>query len=281
MKTQPLASPLAVCAALTLLVTGAVQATVIYQDNFDGASGSLLQGRSPNLVNTTGNTYTTLAPTSQLQVNGSGWLGTTGTGGVAWLALPTISSGDVITLTVSMRPASTTSNFIAVGFSDGTSDLITKGTAWALLRGSGNANQGQVLVRSGNGTSGVLYNPGTQEPDWGGASPSTMTLIYNTGTGNLQARLGATTLFNGIIDYNGVTDTPAPLSALTHVSIQWLSENSLSSGTPGYVDSLQVDVVPEPASVALLLAGGVAAGVLRWRKNRRANALSLLNNPGE
>lgn len=272
MKNQIPAFALSVCAALALLATNAAQATVIYQDDFSGTAGSQLQGRSPNLVNTTGNTYTTLAPTNQLQINGSGWLGTTGSGGVAWLALPAISLGDTITLTVSLRPESTTSNFIAIGFSDGTSDLISKGTAWALLRGGGAANAGQVLVRSGNGTNGVLYNPGTQEPTWGGSSPSTMTLIYNTGTGNLQAKLGAATLFNGIIDYNGVTDTPAPLSALTHVSIQWLSENSLSSGSPGYVDSLQVDVVPEPSTTALLVAGAVCVGVLLRRKNMAKKA---------
>jgi len=224
------------------------QGKTIYQDNFGGDAGSLLQGRSPDTVNTTGDTYTTLAPTSQLQVTGSGWAGTTGSGGVAWLPLPALSSGDVITLTAGLKPASNASNFIAVGFSNGTSDLITNGSVWALLFGSGAPGQGRVVIRSGMGENGVLYKSATREPAWEDSAESILTLVYNTRTGNLRVSLGSDTLFDGPISYNDAADTPAPISALSHVTLQWFDQNPISDPNAGSIDSLQVEISPAPTT---------------------------------
>jgi len=230
-----------------ILATGAGYAKTIYQDDFGGEAGSQLQGRSPDTVNATGDTYTTLAPTSQLQVNGAGSAGTTGTGGVAWLPLPELSPGDVINLIATVRPASNTSNFIAVGFSDGTSDLITNGTVWALLFGNGASNQGRVVVRSGKGEKGVLYKSGTREPGWEEAAASTLTLSYNTRTGNLKVSLGPDDLFDGPIAFDDAADTPAPVSALSHVTLQWFDQNPVSHPEAGFFDSLQVEIIPASA----------------------------------
>lgn len=235
------------CAAAVLIATGTGHGKTIYQDGFGGEAGSQLQGRSPDTVDATGNTYTTLAPTSQLQVNGSGSAGTTGTGGVAWLPLPELSPGDVITLTAGLRPASNTSNFIAVGFSDGTSDLITNGTVWALLFGNGASNQGRIVVRSGKGENGVLYKSGTREPGWEEATTSTLTLCYNTRTGNLKVSLGPDTVFDGPLAFNDAVDTPAPISALSHVTLQWFDQNPVSHPEAGIFDSLKVEISPDSA----------------------------------
>lgn len=232
------------CAVAVIFVAPTGQGKTIYQDHFGGEAGSQIHGRSPDTMNETGEAYTTLAPISQLQVNGSGEAGTTGTGGVAWLPLPPLSPGDVITLTTSVRPASNMSNFIAVGFSDGTSDLITNGTVWALLFGNGASNQGRIVIRSGTGENGVLYKSGTREPGWEEAAASTLTLSYNTRTGNLKVSLGPDTLFDGPIAFNDVADTPAPISALSHVTLQWFDQNPVSHPEAGIFDSLQVEITP-------------------------------------
>ncbi len=251
---------------LALLLPLTSQAAVIYQDDFAGTAGSLLNGRSPNVTNTTGNTYTA---TSTLEVNGSGRAVITSGSGFASIALPTINLSDTITITASIRPQNNASsdNWIGLGFGSSAAAMTTSGTAWAILRGGfTHANQGRVSIFSGNNTAGQVYGSSAQEPTWGGSSPSTMTLTYVVGTGNLTVALGAATLFDGIIDYGGVADTAAPLSALSQFTIQWNNQDVSTNPTPGFVDSYSLEIIPEPSSFALLAGGLVALVALRRRR---------------
>jgi len=270
---------LSVCAAVALFAPSIVRATIIYQDDFSGTAGSLMQGRSPDVVNTTGDTYT--SSSSSYQVNGSGLMvATPAAAGQVNLALPAISLGDVITLTASIRPAGT--GWIALGFTQNSSSSLSgAGSAWALLNGEGSANAGKVAVWSGPGTTSGsrVYLSSSAESGYNGASPSTFTLSYNTGTGIIDVSLGGITVYNGSLSYNGVAGAAAPLSALQFAEIQFFGQNAGSSATPGYVDNFTVAVtaVPEPATYGLCVVGFLFALVLSKRRATHENAVYSSN----
>jgi len=235
---------LSLCVAMTLFAAGIGQSSIIYQDDFEGDAGSLIQGRSPDAVDATGTTYTTIGSPNQLQLNGAGSVVTIGRGGIMHILLPEISEGDVITLTAQVRPFSTADNWIGLGFTDGEADLVQSGVAWVLLNGDGSKNKGKIVVRSGLGESGMLYKSLSCEPTWVDGVPSTLIIVYNTRTGNLQVSLGGSNLFERLISYNDIAETPAPLSSLSHVTIQWFNQNSRDMPDPGCLDSLQVEIDP-------------------------------------
>lgn len=240
-RTTPLLA-FSLCVLASLFAAPAGRGEIVYQDDFDGPAGSLIEKRSPTPVNKTGNAYSVVGSPTQLLVDGSGNAVTNGEGGILHIELPGVVSGDVLTVTAKIRPASLTGNWMGVGFTDGTSDLVTCGAAWALLNGSGPANQGTVVVRSGLGDKGILYRSPAREPGWDDSAASTLVLVYTTTTGNLKVTLGADTLFDGQIAFDDSPATPAPISALSHVTIQWFAQNPLSDPEPGLVDSLQVEV---------------------------------------
>jgi hypothetical protein len=247
-----------------LLVAGlclSAQATVIFEDNFTGASGTLLNGRSPNLVNTEGNTYT--APTSLL-LNGSGWAVSTNGSGSASIAMPTLTANETVIMTAVLRPRNTANNWMGFGFTDVVGSLATEGIAWAFLRGGTHSNGGRVTVNSGDGTTGALYSSTAAEVGWAGATdPSTMKITYTVGTGNMKVELGTQTVFEGLIAYNGAAGTPAPLEALNYFTFQWSSQNIDTSAAPGYFDSIKVEVIPEPATIGMLGLGAIVAALIR------------------
>ncbi len=245
-KTTPFIA-FSLCALASLSVPLEGRGEIVYRDDFDGPAGSLIEKRSPVPVNKTGNVYAVVGSPTQLQVDGSGCAVTTGEGGIMHIALPDIAAGDVLTLTARIRPASLSGNWMGVGFTDGTSDLVTSGAAWALLNGSGAPNQGVVVVRSGLGENGILYKSSAREAAWDDAAASTLVLVYHTATGNLKVSLGTDTLFDGPVAFDDVAATPAPVSGLSHVTIQWFAQNQLSSPDPGFLDSLQVEISPASA----------------------------------
>ena len=247
MKSAPLSLGALAAAALFLANTG--NATVIYLDNFGGTVGTNIDGRTPDVTDTTGFTYVATNGGSPLVVDGGGRVVSINGEGAMNIALPTITSDQVITITLQLRPQqASVDNWIAVGLkADTTGNQLSNGTAWALLGGFPAEGAGSAQVFSGDATAGPLFsaNPVASA---GLSKVSTLTLVYNTTTGNLKVDLssinGSATLFNGIISYGGTANTPAPLSAVQALGVQWFKQNTSNGGVAdaGYVDSLKVDV---------------------------------------
>ncbi len=252
-----------------LLVAGlclSAQASVIYEDNFTGTGGSLLNGRTPDAVNTGGNTYTA-STTLNLSTNASstGWAVSTVAAGYAAIAMPTLTVNDTVIMTAVLRPRnSTANNWLGFGLqSDNTSGVGTTGTAWAYLRGGVRLNEGLVAIFSGPGPVSNTYTTvTTPESGYQGINPSTMKITYAVSNGYMKVELGANTVWDGLIDYGGV-DTPAPLTAIDHFGFAWNNQLTDTSTTPGYFDSIKVEVIPEPATIGMLGLGALITFAIR------------------
>jgi hypothetical protein len=220
----------------------------VYEDDFSGAAGTSLDGRSPNLVNVTGNTYTTQNGNFELNGDERLWLVGTGTGnGWARIALPSALSSDVIVTELVLRPriATNNNNWIGIGLSTNSdvamNNTTSGGVAWVLLRGNASTNAGRIEVSSGYGAFGSLYTSAASESGFQGNDPSTLKLTYTVATGNLKVELGGIEKFNGLIAFGGAANTPAPLSAISHLLFQFNTQNRSSTfGNAGYIDYLKV-----------------------------------------
>jgi len=250
MKNLPLLLPALLAGVVCRTSPLAVAQTTIYEDNFDGSTGTLLSGRAPDIVNTTGSTYVASA---EVELDGDGNAISTNGGGVASIALPTINDGDVITITAAIRPVSSTDpgNWIAVGFSpNATAGLWDRGTAWALLRGGpSNKRQGLLNVFPGPGVdSEKIYASTEQEPEWGGLGATQLTLSYAVSTGKLTATIGTHTVFDDVISYNGQAGTPAPQGELRNVVLQWFRQGTPGAPPVGWIESFSVAIAKDNAS---------------------------------
>jgi hypothetical protein len=228
---------------LALSVTRA-EPTKIYEDDFNGDAGTLLSGRAPAIVNTTGNTY---VADPALELDGAGNAVSTNGGGVASIALPTINEGDVITIMAEIRPVSSTDpgNWIGFGFSpDVTKGLWDRGAAWVLLRGGpSNKRQGLLNVSSGPGIEAErIYTSAAKEPEWGGLGATQLTLSYAVSTGNLTVTIGSHTVFDDIISYGGKAKTPAPMGDLQNVVLQWHRQGTPGGPPAGWIEAFSVSI---------------------------------------
>lgn len=59
--------------------------------------------------------------------------------------------------------------------------------------------------------------------------------------------LGLDVLFEGPIAYDDAVGSAAPISVLSHVTLQWFDQNSLSDPDPGFIESLKVEITPASA----------------------------------
>ncbi len=229
-----------------LLVAGlclSAQAAVVYQDDFTGVAGSLLNGRSPNLVNTEGKTYTA---TDTLQLDGNGLAVSTSGAGSASIAMPALTANDTVVMTAVFRPRSSSNNWMGFGLARDPAALTGDGAVWVLVRGGPHSNGGIVSISSGPGTAGNVYATlaGTQpEAGFEGINPSTLKITYIVKTGHMKVELGVNTVFEGLIAYNGTAGTPAPLDAIDYFTFQWNAQLTSTSPTPGYFDSITVEVI--------------------------------------
>lgn len=226
------------------------ETTKIYEDDFNGDAGTLLSGRAPDIANTTGNTYVA-APS--LELDGAGNAVSTSGGGVASIALPTINDGDVITVTAAVRPVSSgdPGNWIGFGFSpDPNKGLWDRGAAWIFLRGGpASKRQGLLNVSSGPGIEAErVYISAEQEPEWAGLGATLLTLTYAVSTGKLTATIGTHTVFDDIISYGGQAKTPAPMSELQNVVLQWHRQGTPGGPPVGWIESFSVSIAKGEAA---------------------------------
>jgi hypothetical protein len=250
MKNLPLLLPAVLAGVICLNSPLAVAQTTIYEDDFSGDAGTLLSGRAPDIVNTTGNTY---VATASLELDGVGNAVSTSGGGVASIALPTINDGDVITVTAAIRPVSSgdPGNWIGFGFSpDPTKGLWDRGAAWVYLRGGPSSKrQGLLNVSSGPGIEAErVYTSAEQEPEWGGLGATLLTSTYAVSTGKFTVTIGTHTVFDDIISYNGQAQTPAPMGDLQNVILQWHRQGTPGGPPVGWIESFSVSIAKDGAA---------------------------------
>lgn len=237
----------------SLLVVGGASITpcsarVIFEDDFSGDPGTPLNGREPAIANTDSKTYVTYPGIVLLGERRMGTLGRRNWGGIE---LPPLSGTETlgietIVVTIELRPANSdgADNWMGVGFTDRSGDLIGFGAPWVLL--SGGDLGGKVSVFSGPATEGTLYASSQREPTAQGESPSILKLTYNVGSGDLRVELGEATVFNGVISYKGKPSSPVPLDALRYVSFEWYDQDTSADELPGFISKLKVEVLSEP-----------------------------------
>lgn len=257
-------------ATAAIIVAHSAQAVVLYEDNFSGTAGSIVPtpttGRFPNLVDYNNNRYQ--GSNNQPSIDGSGRFYSTNGGGAISLALPTLSSGDIIKITLDMVTSTTNaSGYIIAGF---TALPETFGTTNSGVLSAGLSGNGRLRVGSGTSNSNIYISSGANLNDSGvvlsgGTYTSALTtfvMTYNTGTGAISITFDN----DNISPYTWNGSYLAALSDLKYFTIQF---NGMAASNAAYVDYLKVEVIPEPSTFALLF-GGLGSVMLVARKRRQA-----------
>lgn len=250
-----------------LLATTSLNAAVIYEDNFSGAAGSIVNtttpslSRKPNLVNTLDSSYQ--GSNTQPSTNGSGQAYSTNGGGGISLLLPEISSGDVITITLQMTTVMTSaSGWLMTGFTSAASTFGASGQLSTGLSGNGR-------FRAGTGTSSsnlalTSTNDSAVTSSTVGSTTTytsaltTYVMTYNTASGLLNVSFSNASMGS---PYTWSTTTMATVADLNYFTIQW------NGGGTSTIDYMKLEVVPEPGTVALFALG--AGGVVFLSRRKR------------
>ena len=237
--------------------------TTIYQDDFSGAD-SPLNGTTPD-VSTTGASWVA-APT--FEDDGDSVAGNLG--GSATLSFTPVD-GSVYTLETSIRDIVGDTDWFAVGFASGQSDVnngdsrfitnTVEGLAWALYRGAQSGTTNQAFL----GDTSVEPNSGLASgAEWladanaaGGNVDLRITLDTTGGAGNWMATMEADT--GSGFQLIRATE-PLLDEAITSVGIA----NSNSADLTGTITSFSLTLVPEPTTFGLVLVGLI--GVVAWRR---------------
>ncbi|MFA7345234.1 MAG: hypothetical protein WC003_13100 [Terrimicrobiaceae bacterium] len=247
-------------------LAGSVSAqTIIYSDGFTGSAGSL-NGRAPETRSGTDGgsgsaTWVTSGPgTISLTGGGMASIPVVGGGSPSYATLPFVpTSGKVYELTVDLNPINAAnSNWLAMGFSSGTTPSIANSVPWMLYReeGDGNAfNQGTSSTFGSFGTVGSTSDP--------------MKITFTLDT--TQAAWSATlSVFNLTTQTAVVVGTPT-FNYGGSLGIQSVFISAWAGGA-GDFDNFSLSVVPEPSTCALLLGGIGIVSVWQGMRNRAGKA---------
>lgn len=247
-------------AFFSIAAIAASPAVVVYQDSFN-RTGNLLN-TAPDVVNTNGNVWQLqqqgqVYTTSSSSANNSGFFGS--------IYLPVNGASGVILDGTADFSLSVTVNGSAgphMGIALNTA-VYAGGDMWQ----GNNDPQGEILAalgvnNSGQTTStydnGVLY--AINGNSFGLSTTNVLTMSYNATSGILTYTAGATTIATQAV-------SAAQIAALTYVS---LDNGAFANNTGTFSNfTLDVAVVPEPATFGLMIAG---MGVLTLaRRSRPAN----------
>ena len=268
--------------AAFLLVLPAIlpAANTIISEDFNGTNGAALAGRSPDLVNLPGTSYSVegtmptldttgigniplgiaLQSVASTSYNSASWLSIAGTGGYV---KPTILTVSATIATASLSDDSNFTRGIGLGFfisapQNGDADASVKFTGLAV-----NVSSGQLYLMS-NGVRITSY--GHPYPAFSTGGMDRLTYSIDTNTGSI------TSVFAGSNDissfFTGATSAGIFTDSATNLVGFYGSSSNL--GTTGYVGSLVVSStspVPEPVTLGLFGLGAVllASRRRRWR----------------
>ena len=170
----------------------------------------------------------------------------------AFLAF-TPESGKVYSLSLSFNLSTTDANFLGFGFTN--QNLYNS----AILSSLDYAGSGPGLLFRGNGEALARINAGSTSLATGLADPATFTIILDTS----NAAWTVSYLVNGVAA--GSTYT-----YLTNPTISYIGFGNFSTAR-GSVDNFTLTAVPEPATFALALIGGLGLFI---RQRRRLTAIN-------
>ncbi len=231
-------------------LAGTASASVIYQDNFSGSSNTPLNGAAP-----------TTGPAGVTWVAGSGWYDngteTSSGAGNSNAYLPyTVTAGQVYTLSAGLNPDNVSGNWFGLGFISSTPS--TGVSYWFAGSGGGYLNAGPWLLVTGTrgDTSGNEgnYNPGP------GHSGGYTSFATTSGVQNVAIVLNTTAANWTFQVFNNSSAVGPVVTLASNPSIVGVAlgdnGNPMANGTVSDF-SLTTSAVPEPATLGLILVGGL------------------------
>ena len=257
---EPLRIGLVVLAALSAHVSGNLYGAVVYEDTFTADPGAL-NGRTT--ASGFGNWTTT---DSAFQVGGGQITIDSNTPNfhAATFALPTLTASDTVSVTITVRPSG--ANFTGFGFTPGANQyVINSGYGWVYYEGL-NAAEPNIQIFTGASTGGPIYSASLDNPalNFDASLPTTFQYTYSASAKTLS--INATNGTSSSTLLNNADVSTIPLNAFSNFSLQFQGQSLSSDSSPAYVDSLRVEVVPEPTTYAMLICGLGAMTALRRRR---------------
>jgi len=264
MKTKSLPLCFGLAALLTLLALPVAHGQVVYEDDFLTNPGNL-NGR------TTASGFGNWVTSDSALQTGGGLLTVSTNSPVnyhaATFGLPTLQSGEVLNVSISVLPSG--SGFLGIGFTESAGQyVINSGFSWMFLEGVGTAAPGGVQIFRGIGNTDKVY--GATPAGFSASLATTYTFSYDFSAKTIAlSALNGTTAFQffSALDVSGL-----PASAFNNFALQFEGQNLATDPLPAYVDSIRAEVVPEP-SVSLLLALGAVVVVVTTVRRSRAKLL--------
>jgi hypothetical protein len=183
-----------------------------------------------------------------------------------------LGATDILSLSITLRPSGP--NFTGFGFNPnpatGPSPYLTQnGYGWVYYEGLGGVTP-NIQVFTGASTAGAIYFAELTNPalNFDASLPTTFQYTYSVAAQTLS--LIATNGTSSSTLLNNANVSTIPLEAFGNFSMQFQGQTLGSDSFPAYVDSLRVEVVPEPTTYAMLLCGlGAMTAMTVLRRRRR------------
>lgn len=233
--------------ALLGLTTSLASATIVAQKDYEASDFGFTDGGASNTF-----------PDANSKIDGVNSLGLFGTGSFANYSTNTTYStaGQMITVNFKFR-----ADFDVTGAS---ADAHTNILGFALKDGGGSD---LLVFKFEEGTNGILLNDGGSDFERGGVTFSASDIYDFSFTTVIGSDKYSYTIGSGSSGSDSGTDFTFSSGAVgSFGDVSFFMNGPGGFGEDGFVDSIRVDVVPEPSSAALLGLGGLSL-LLRRRRN--------------